>query len=71
VHRDIKPANILVETDVNRVLITDFGLARAEDDASLTRTGWLAGTPNYMSPEQARGTRPDQRSDRAVYSEPH
>lgn len=63
VHRDIKPANILVEADVNRVLITDFGLARAEDDASLTRTGWLTGTPNYMSPEQARGERPDQRSD--------
>ncbi len=63
VHRDIKPANILVEADVNRVLITDFGLARAEDDASLTRTGWLAGTPNYMSPEQTRGERPDQRSD--------
>ncbi|MEM6472597.1 MAG: serine/threonine-protein kinase [Planctomycetota bacterium] len=63
VHRDIKPANILVEPEVNRVLITDFGLARCEDDASLTRTGWLTGTPNYMSPEQARGERPDQRSD--------
>jgi len=63
VHRDIKPANILVEAGVNRALITDFGLARAEDDASLTRTGWLAGTPNYMSPEQTRGERPDQRSD--------
>lgn len=63
VHRDIKPANILLEPEVNRVLITDFGLARAEDDASLTRTGWLTGTPNYMSPEQARGGRPDQRSD--------
>ena len=63
VHRDIKPANILVEADVNRVLITDFGLARAEDDASLTRTGWLTGTPNYMSPEQTRGDRPDQRTD--------
>ena len=63
VHRDIKPANILVEVGVNRVLITDFGLARAEDDASLTRTGWLTGTPNYMSPEQACGDRPDQRSD--------
>ncbi|MGI9518664.1 MAG: protein kinase domain-containing protein [Pirellulaceae bacterium] len=63
VHRDIKPANILVEEGVNRVIITDFGLARAEDDASLTRTGWLTGTPNYMSPEQARGERMDQRSD--------
>ena len=63
VHRDIKPANILVEEGVNRVLITDFGLARAEDDASLTRTGWLTGTPNYMSPEQTRGQRIDHRSD--------
>ncbi len=63
VHRDIKPANILVEQGVNRVIITDFGLARAEDDASLTRTGWLTGTPNYMSPEQARGERLDHRSD--------
>lgn len=63
VHRDIKPANILVEKNVNRVLITDFGLARAEDDASLTRTGCLTGTPNYMSPEQARGERSDHRSD--------
>ncbi len=63
VHRDIKPANILVETGVNRVVITDFGLARAVDDASLTQTGWLTGTPNYMSPEQARGMRPDHRSD--------
>jgi len=63
VHRDIKPANILVADGGNRVMITDFGLARAEDDASLTRTGWLTGTPNYMSPEQTRGERLDQRSD--------
>jgi eukaryotic-like serine/threonine-protein kinase len=63
VHRDIKPANILVDGGMHRVLITDFGLARAEDDASLTRTGWLMGTPNYMSPEQTRGQRADGRSD--------
>ncbi len=55
VHRDVKPANILVGPAGQRVWITDFGLARAVDDASLTRTGFIAGTPHYMSPEQARG----------------
>jgi serine/threonine-protein kinase len=63
VHRDIKPANILIERDVGRVMISDFGLARAADDAAMTHTGWLAGTPNYMSPEQARGQAVDARSD--------
>ncbi len=63
VHRDIKPANLLLETGVDRALLTDFGLARAMDDASLTRTGIVAGTPHYMSPEQADGRTVDQRSD--------
>ena len=63
VHRDIKPANILLGKDVSRVMITDFGLARAADDAALTQSGWLAGTPHYMSPEQAMGDDVDQRSD--------
>ncbi|MBS0261193.1 MAG: protein kinase [Planctomycetes bacterium] len=63
VHRDIKPANILLETSVNRVMLTDFGLARAVDDATLTRTGIIAGTPQYMSPEQAGGDAVDHRSD--------
>ncbi len=63
VHRDIKPANILVESDVSRVLVTDFGLARAVGDMSMTQTGYFAGTPNYMSPEQALGKRIDARSD--------
>ena len=63
VHRDIKPANILLEDGVERLKITDFGLARAADDASLTRTGVIAGTPQFMSPEQARGELVDHRSD--------
>jgi serine/threonine protein kinase/WD40 repeat protein len=63
VHRDIKPANILLENGVERVRITDFGLARAADDASLTRSGVVAGTPAYMSPEQADGEHVDHRSD--------
>ncbi len=63
VHRDIKPANILLEEGVERVTITDFGLARAVDDASMTCSGIIAGTPQYMSPEQARGEPIDARSD--------
>ena len=63
VHRDIKPANLLLEEGVERVAISDFGLARAVDDATLTRSGVIAGTPQYMSPEQARGESVDGRSD--------
>lgn len=63
VHRDIKPANILMDGTTERVLITDFGLARAADDASLTHSGVIAGTPYYMSPEQADGSGIDHRSD--------
>ena len=50
-YRDVKPTNILLENGVQRVELTDFGLARAADDASLTQTGIIAGTPTYMSPE--------------------
>jgi len=62
-HRDVKPANILLENGVQRVRISDFGLARAVDDVGMTRPGEVAGTPQYMSPEQALGQPVDARSD--------
>jgi serine/threonine-protein kinase len=63
VHRDIKPANIMVEAG-DRVKVTDFGIAKVTDSAEhLTVTGSLLGTPSYMSPEQARGSAIDGRSD--------
>jgi WD40 repeat protein/tRNA A-37 threonylcarbamoyl transferase component Bud32 len=63
VHRDIKPANILLENSIQRVKITDFGLARVAADAGPAATRALAGTPLYMSPEQARGEPSDHRTD--------
>jgi uncharacterized protein (TIGR03067 family) len=63
VHRDIKPANLLLENGVQRVKITDFGLARLVDDATRSQSGVISGTPQYMSPEQADGQPVDHRSD--------
>jgi serine/threonine protein kinase len=63
IHRDIKPANILLENGVQRVKLTDFGLARAEDDLSLTLPHEVPGTPMFMSPEQANCEHIDHRTD--------
>jgi serine/threonine protein kinase len=64
IHRDVKPGNILIEGGPERrAKLTDFGLARATDDASLSQSGLVAGTPLYMAPEQARGETLDHRSD--------
>jgi eukaryotic-like serine/threonine-protein kinase len=65
VHRDVKPANLLVTPD-RTVKITDFGIARAAEGMSLTETGQVMGTPQYLSPEQARGEAATPASD--VYS---
>lgn len=63
VHRDIKPSNILMEQGLVRAKLADFGLAHAENDANLTATGQLIGTPHYMSPEQTLGQDVDSRTD--------
>jgi HAMP domain-containing protein len=65
IHRDMKPQNILIEA-TGGLKITDFGIARLNEGRGMTTTGVVIGTPDYMSPEQARGLPLDFRSD--IYS---
>jgi len=62
IHRDLKPANVMIDED-GTVKILDFGLAKLSGQTMLTKTGSTMGTISYMSPEQARGTEVDHRSD--------
>ncbi|GLZ47005.1 serine/threonine protein kinase [Actinomycetospora sp. NBRC 106375] len=62
VHRDVKPGNVLID-EAGTVKVTDFGIARAVDDVTITSTGRVAGTPAYLAPEVARGAAADFRSD--------
>ncbi len=63
VHRDIKPANVLLEAETGRVRLTDFGLAKVAGGETITGVGTVAGTPAFMSPEQAADGEVDARSD--------
>ncbi len=66
VHRDVKPSNVLIVDNDNRVMVADFGIAKAvadSSDESLTLPGLVVGTPEYLAPEQAEGRSADARSD--------
>ena len=67
VHRDVKPSNIMVRPD-GRMILADFGLARASNSLALTRTGVVLGTPLYMPPEQMLGTRGELDARADIYA---
>jgi len=62
IHRDLKPENVMIDSEGD-VFVMDFGLARAVEEPGLTQSGAIMGTPFYMSPEQLRGEKLDERSD--------
>ncbi len=62
IHRDVKPANLMIDHD-ERVVLTDFGIAKIVTGAQFTATGGMVGTPAYMAPEQGLGEAGDERSD--------
>ena len=63
IHRDVKPANVIVDEGTGQALVTDFGIARAAGDSTLTGTGLVLGTAHYLAPERATGSHTTESSD--------
>ena len=63
IHRDVKPANLMIEEQDDRVVLTDFGIAKIVSGSQFTASGGMVGTPAYMSPEQGMGESGNERSD--------